>query len=97
MAIDTDMPAVAECGANDCAYNIDGGCNARAITVGDGLNPGCDTFFVAARHTRSLRQAGVGACKVASCRHNDDFECQAQAIRVDRKADGVACTTFEKQ
>jgi len=97
MAIEVEMPPVAECGANDCAYNVDGGCNARAITIGDGLHPGCDTFFVAPRHSRSLRMAGVGACKVTGCRHNDDLECQATAIRVDRNVDGVACTTFEKR
>ena len=97
MAIEAEMPAVAECGAGECAYNVDGSCNARAITIGDGVHPGCDTFFVASGHSRSLRQAGVGACKVVGCRNNDDFECQASAIRVGRKADSVACTTFEKR
>lgn len=97
MAIENEMPSVAECGASECAYNVDGGCNARAITIGDGVHPGCDTFFVASRHSRSLRKAGVGACKVVGCRHNDDFECQATAIRVDHQANAVACTTFEKR
>jgi hypothetical protein len=49
-----------------------------------------------AMETELEMPAGAGACKVASCRHTDDLECQAQAIRVDRKAGGVARTTFEK-
>lgn len=97
MAIEVEMPAVAECNASECAYNVDGNCRARAITIGDGVHPGCDTFFVASRHTRSLQMAGVGACKVVGCRHNDDFECQAQSIRVDRGTDGVECATFDER
>jgi hypothetical protein len=97
MAIEVEMPAVAECSADDCAYNAEGSCHARAITIGDGVHPGCDTFFAAARHTRSLRMAGVGACKVVSCKHNDDFECQATSIEVERRAVGVECATFERR
>jgi hypothetical protein len=97
MAVEVEMPAVAECGASECAYNVDGSCHARAITIGDGVHPGCDTFLAAPRHSRSLRTAGVGACKVVGCRHNDDFECQAQSISVDRRSDGVECTTFEQR
>jgi hypothetical protein len=94
MAVEVEMPAVVACSATECAYNVEGGCNARAITIGDGIHPGCDTFFVAAQHSRSLRMAGVGACKVVNCRHNDDLECQAPSISVDRRVDAAECTTF---
>ncbi len=38
-----EMAEVAECAAVDCAYNRDSMCRARAITVGDGVEPNCDT------------------------------------------------------
>ena len=38
------MPEVRECSAQSCGFNKNLGCHARAITVGDGQNPGCDTF-----------------------------------------------------
>lgn len=89
-----DMPDVAACDVADCAYNKEGGCHARAITVGDGVHPGCDTFLRAQEHSRRSEGAGVGACKVKGCRYNDDYECQANAIRVGRRLDVVECMTF---
>lgn len=89
-----DMPDVAACDARDCAYNKEGNCHARAITVGDGVHPGCDTFLQSRDHSRRADNAGVGACKVKACKHNDDFECQARAIRVGRRQDDVVCLTF---
>jgi hypothetical protein len=38
-----EMPDVDGCDATECAYNMKGDCHARAITVGDGVHPGCDT------------------------------------------------------
>src|SRR5262245_36455858 len=35
------MPEVKSCGVAGCGYNVDASCHARAITVGDGDNPGC--------------------------------------------------------
>lgn len=90
-----EMPDVAACDVKDCAYNKDDACHARAITVGHGVHPGCDTFFVSPEHIRRKEKAGVGACKVSSCKHNDDFECQANAIRVGRREENVECLTFD--
>jgi len=91
-----EMPEVAACDASDCAYNKDGGCHARAITVGDGVHPGCDTFFRSREHSRRTDGAGVGACKVKTCKHNVDFECQAVEIEVGRRSDSVECLTFSR-
>ncbi|SDZ96042.1 DUF1540 domain-containing protein [Microbulbifer marinus] len=93
MIIATDMPEVARCTVSKCAYNTDDSCHARAITIGDGDNPGCDTYFANSTHTRSKRSAGVGACKVDSCDFNDDFECSANGIQVGRQGDSVKCMT----
>lgn len=90
-----EMPDVSACGVGECAYNVDGDCHAKAITIGDGVHPGCDTYLTASHHTRGGSTAGVGACKVERCRHNDDLECGAPSIHVDTEAGDAVCTTFE--
>lgn len=90
-----DMPNVASCAVRQCAYNVEGSCHAKAITVGDGVHPGCDTYLRSRRHTDTPPSAGVGACKVEACRHNRDLECSASSIRVDRRGGTPSCVTFE--
>lgn len=93
-----DMPLVAQCVVDDCVYNIDKGCHARAITVGDATNPDCDTYMGSSSHTkRKQLQAGVGACKVTRCTFNDDFECMASSINVGYQGSAVHCITFTKR
>lgn len=88
------MPSVSHCSASQCAYNQNNGCRAKAITVGDGKEPGCDTYFTSPRHTQEKsRIAGVGACKVASCKFNVDFECTAAEISVAKFGTMVKCET----
>lgn len=90
-----DMPIVSECTARECAYNVNLNCHARAITIGNSLHAGCDTFFPASRHTEAAaRTAGVGACKSSQCRFNEDLECMADSIHVAPKGDAVDCVTF---
>jgi len=91
--IEIEIPEVTSCNESACAYNTDGHCHAQAITVGDGVHAGCDTFFNGSQHVRdTARRAGVGACKVTGCRHNDDLECQAPMIRVGKHE----CLTFAR-
>jgi len=98
MKLAIDMPVVEECLAGECAYNTDNRCRARAITVGDGIHPGCDTFLNATPHSRaSERHAGVGACKVSACQHNDDYECMAERIAVGHAGQAVACLTYRQR
>lgn len=95
MRMTLEMPVIAECGVNDCAYNMNATCHARAITIGDGIHPGCDTFFAAeTTHTKRERLAGVGACKVTGCSHNEDYECTAQRITVGMKGSTVDCLSY---
>lgn len=94
--ISIEMAIVSQCSATECAYNTDNGCHARAITIGDGVHPGCDTFLGMAPHaTARQRSAGVGACKVSNCRHNDDYECVADNIAVGHASSAVCCLTYE--
>lgn len=94
MIIATDMPEVSRCAATECAYNTDSACHARAITIGDGNHPDCDTYFNNNGHTKRERIAGVGACKVTGCTHNQDFECSADKIELGYSGDSVNCLTY---
>ena len=88
-----EMPEVSRCDASVCAYNSDNGCRARAITIGDGTFPGCDTFLGSGR-VGATEVGGVGACKVAGCKHNAEFACQADAIIIATAGAPPACQTF---
>jgi hypothetical protein len=92
-----DMPNVASCAVRQCAYNEEGRCHAKAITVGDGASPGCDTFLRSRRHLSLAPTAGVGACKVDICQHNENLACRAESIRVDRRGGVPSCVTFEQR
>ncbi len=95
MKLTIDMPMVSECAVTECAYNVSKACHARAITIGNGVHPGCDTFYSAAPHTHDTsRTAGVGACKVTGCMHNDDYECTASMITVGFKGKDINCLSF---
>lgn len=96
MQITIDTAEVAECAANKCGYNLDGECHARAITIGDGVHPMCDTFLPA-RGSRAgdvSAHSGVGACKVSDCRHNEDYLCHAESIELGVHSDHADCITF---
>jgi hypothetical protein len=93
-----DIPLVEQCVVTDCVYNINKGCHARAITVGDATNPDCDTYMGSSNHAKPTQvKAGVGACKVTGCTHNDDFECMAEHINVGYRGSSVHCLTFMKR
>lgn len=90
-----EMPTVTKCMASECAYNVNTNCHARAITIGDLTHPGCDTFLGGVGHTKQARQiAGIGACKTAICKFNDDLECMADTIQVGMVKSKANCTTF---
>jgi hypothetical protein len=90
-----EMPMIEECDVSNCAFNHNETCHAKAITVGDGVTPGCDTFMSASQHVQNtVLRAGVGACKVSGCEHNTDFECGAEGGSVAARDDGVFCMTY---
>ncbi len=96
MRLTVVMPEVRACAVAECAYNGEGNCNAKAITVGDHAHAACDTFCPSEHHVhRQPQRAGVGACKVTACAHNNDLECEAEAIRIDHHQEHADCTTFE--
>ncbi|ALP54864.1 hypothetical protein Tel_12515 [Candidatus Tenderia electrophaga] len=90
-----EIPEVRACDESRCAYNVEQSCHARAVTIGDDDKPMCDTFFSSSRHAHNTKQtAGVGACKISGCRHNDDFECQADHIDIQTPNGQARCMTF---
>lgn len=95
MKITIEMPNVSGCQVTECGYNRDKACHARAITIGDGVHPGCDTYFSPGQHVQNtIQRAGVGACKVTGCRYNSDFECGADNIQVGFAGDAINCLTY---
>jgi len=92
------MPEVSRCDVSKCSYNVGSNCHAIAITVGDGSHPGCDTFLDSNKHVKETKRiAGVGACKVISCQHNEDLECSAEKIIVGVTKNDINCRTFVKR
>lgn len=96
MEITIDIPLVDECAINECAYNTGQKCHAKAITIGDGVHPGCDTSFMdSSQHTNDTSiLAGVGACKVTGCTFNNDLECSADSINVGMNGNRINCLTY---
>lgn len=99
MTITIQTGEVARCTVPECAYNRAAHCYARAITVGNGDQPLCDTFHSSNEHVpRQSQVAGVGACKVYACRYNDRYQCTAERIYVgyDEAAHYLGCLTFSR-
>lgn len=95
MKMTIEMSPVAGCSVSACAYNLDRLCHAKAITVGDAVAPGCDTFVEAPAHARTVQiRAGVGACKMSECAYNADLECTAERIEVGLDGADARCLTF---
>jgi len=92
-----EMPLVIHCDIGQCGYNVGKSCHAKAITVGNGKAPHCDTFLDSPKHSKEAKHiAGVGACKVGSCKYNQDFECMADNIMVGfSQKKEINCLTFE--
>ncbi len=90
-----ELPVVASCEKASCAYNWHRSCGARAITVGEVRAPACDTFVPSDVHcSTSDVKAGVGACKMVECKHNRDFMCEADWVRVEVHERQPVCASF---
>ncbi len=90
-----EMPAIMQCDAKGCAYNMDSTCHARGITVGDPQHMHlCDTMWKSKEHTKRRDGAGVGACRETTCKFNEDLECQAEGIKVTLSGGQAQCGTF---
>ncbi len=94
--ITLEMPIVTNCMVSECVYNAESSCHARAITIGNSVNPACDTYMSGLRHTKATNlTAGIGACKTVGCRFNSDLECMAESIQVGKVKNKAHCITFD--
>jgi hypothetical protein len=96
------MPVITECKAEECAYNRNRLCHARAITIGDGKHPACDTYFCTSHSSEQHIMnkniiAGIGACKVQSCQYNVDYECFGENISIAHNNGRIACMNYLTQ
>jgi len=91
-----DMPQVKTCNANECAFNQGNNCHALAVTIGDENAAACDTFVKngGTKGGKMTEIAGVGACKMEDCQHNEGLYCTASSIQVEQTADGAVCATY---
>ncbi len=88
------MPKIMDCDMMDCVYNRDDECHAMAITIGD-QSPICDTCMRGSKKGGVMDMtAGVGACKVESCKFNRSLECSSKGIHVGQHTDHAECETF---
>lgn len=95
MELMIEMPLIKRCDVAACVYNVQSACHAKAITIGDGVHPGCDTFMSGTGHVRNSGiKAGVGACKVMGCSYNADFECSAESISISQQGSMMHCMTY---
>ena len=92
-----EMAKVQQCDASECSYNQNNGCHAFAITIGDESNPMCDTFCSTTEKASGTQMAGVGACKVTACTHNDHLECNCSQIKVGHNGGQINCMSFEQR
>jgi Domain of Unknown Function (DUF1540) len=97
-AMNGQMPSIRYCEEKGCGFNNKTKCHAFAITVGgpNDIRPNCDTFF----ETRSQCGkegvlAGVGACKVLTCKFNEELLCRAPNINVQVYNGQAECGTFK--
>ncbi|MGE3610564.1 MAG: DUF1540 domain-containing protein [Bacteriovoracaceae bacterium] len=96
--INLEISLVQKCDVEKCAFNNDHKCHAKAITIGDSNNPGCDTLMINSKHAQNTQRiAGVGACKVSHCQFNNDYECTADQIQVGFSDSKVHCLTYESK
>ena len=88
------LPNVLYCSVTACAYNDHEKCRAGSITI-DGPEPLCDTFFTSQFKGGQIDgKASVGACKNATCLHNQSYECTAHGIEVSLHFQKPECDTF---
>ncbi len=94
-----------KCQAQDCTYNAESKCNARAIRVGvTGQQTFCDTYaradaFSAVEifdmNAADTEFGAMGApriaCSVTQCAYNQSFRCRAHGVHIGPPHDALVC------
>lgn len=91
------MPPIVQYEEKECGFHRTSKCNAFAITVGgpEDLRPNCDTFFQTKTQCGKVNIfAGVGACKVLTCRFNELLMCLAPDVKIQVYNGQAECATY---
>ncbi len=93
--METVVSDVSRCLETSCVFNTDEKCHTMAINVG-GPEPLCDTFMTGSMKGGDQDMlAKVGTCKVAQCRYNNAYECEAVNISIVDKDGKPVCGTYK--
>jgi hypothetical protein len=96
--MEDEMPPVMQCEAQECAFNRTAKCHAFAIQMGGphDVQPKCDTFYKTKTECgKDGIIAGVGACKVLTCKFNELLACLAPRVNVRVYNGQAECATFQ--
>lgn len=92
-----EMAKINECNMNDCSYNMENKCHTMAITVGEEDCASCDTYAHKSMKGGEMSMiAGVGACKVEACSHNQALECTMQNVQIGAHNSHADCMSFSQ-
>ena len=93
-----EMAKIKECNMQDCSYNMENMCHTMAITVGEEDCASCDTYAHKSMKGGEMSMiAGVGACKVESCSHNQALECTMQNVQMGSHNSHADCMSFSQR
>jgi hypothetical protein len=97
--VEERMPSIEKCEAKECAFNRASKCHAFAIQVGgpDDPRPNCDSFYKTKTECgKEENIAGVGVCKVLTCKLNELLMCLAPQVNVQVYNGQPECATYQK-
>lgn len=92
------MPPIGKCEEKECGFNRNSKCHAFAITVGgpNDLRPKCDTFFETKTQCgEGTAVAGIGACKVLTCKLNEHLLCRAPNVNIRIYSGEAECAMYK--
>jgi hypothetical protein len=91
------IPEVKKCTVDQCFFNKDSECCARAVLIGS-ANPKCETFVESHQRTKKQGQAEVGVCHIENCQYNQSMSCHACGdIEIVLSNNLAWCNTFESK
>lgn len=87
-----ELGTVVTCAATECSFNLDEGCRAPGVAVGD-VHPRCDTY-TSGSVDLSRSEADVVSCHAVACTYNTAQTCAASGVTVGVHEAHADCLTF---
>ena len=91
------MTKIISCNVKVCSYNMNNQCHTYGITIGE-EKPICDTFINNdVKGGMDEITGGIGACKVISCKFNNNFECEHhEGIKIKMNESYADCISYRR-